>query len=440
MNVSASALGWNAARAIGAAALAIAATFTSGCASHLVVSSTAKRDTVSTGTSYSLPQQLVEVQLTPDPKVALESAASSREVAAADLTERDKDTKAFEQKLKQAKNEAEKAEVQKQLTEAEDRRLKAEALLTYWESRLERARAAVKSATAPGPRLSLTLLPLSADPNYHFVADLNHKGFRNDKLTLKTTQQGLLSGAVGYSEDQTLGTLNAILATIAAGKSSAKVLSAKVAPSCADLTEARVWKIDPTDPDQRAEVNNELKRYCFEIAAHVLATDTSEPPKPNKLLEKVDPKLKDGNNVFGLFYRRSEPWSIDLLSTETKQRVAYDVAFIPNRSPISLVPFKTGGLTKSEYDVEFTDGMLTKMDATRPSEALAAASLPLSAVRAVIGSVTDLIQLKVDFSSKNKAAVEAQTAMIKALTDLEAARQEAEKKSSAEPGTPPPTP
>lgn len=83
---------------------------------------------------------------------------------------------------------------------------------------------------------------------------------------------------------------------------------------------------------------------------------------------------------------------------------------------------ETGPFIPTSYDIAFQDGMLTKWDVDRPSELYAIIQIPLNILKDVIALPTQLIQLKLDYSSKDvdllkseKAQVEAAAALKKAV-------------------------
>ena len=434
--------------AIPIAALAIAV---SGCASHLVVSRKVDVGTVSAGTTYSLPLQLVEIRLSPTPVLTptdndLTLALSSRKAADDIFNSKDDRVKTLEGILKLIPVPGDKTALEKELAAARTERAVADASRQHWDARLTEIRAQPAAAAVSSPQLSLRLLPMAPDPRRRYVADLNHRAFRSDKLTLNTTSQGLLSGAVGHSEDQSLGTLTAVLSTLAVARGPTMRSLAPRNRTCTTsvgatpLTTALTWTIDPTDAADLKSVNDRLDDYCLNVEAVLQVKANAQSPGFDEFTNLDVKYRKDTGNssanstptspqAYGLFYRRAEPYSVRLMETVGHSVLAQETVFLPNASPIAMVPFRTGGLTKSEFDVEFTEGMLTKMDVTRPSEALAAASLPLSVVSAVLGSVTDFVQLKIDLSKKNKDRVTEQTALIKALAELMAAKEAADKQA-----------
>jgi len=68
--------------------------------------------------------------------------------------------------------------------------------------------------------------------------------------------------------------------------------------------------------------------------------------------------------------------------------------------------------------LSFTNGVLTKIDLTRPSEILAFAKIPVELVKAIAGLPMDLINFKVENVTANTNYLQAEINAIKAQQTL----------------------
>lgn len=91
---------------------------------------------------------------------------------------------------------------------------------------------------------------------------------------------------------------------------------------------------------------------------------------------------------------------------------------LPNNGPLAVFPYETDPCTTAKYDVTFNNGMLTRRDIERPSEVLGCLRVPLEILEAIISLPTEILQLKVDYSSKEEELLEQQKATIDALNTL----------------------
>jgi len=98
------------------------------------------------------------------------------------------------------------------------------------------------------------------------------------------------------------------------------------------------------------------------------------------------------------------------------------VIYIPNNGPIGRVNLTAGPFVKTEHNVKFKDGMLTSVDATRPSEMLGAVKTLPDSLKAIAAVPAEMLQLKIDYSSKEAELAKKQTETIKALQEKKESR------------------
>lgn len=226
------------------------------------------------------------------------------------------------------------------------------------------------------------------------------------------------------------------------------------------------------DPSEHRDVLDLNAQLCQLKSRYLVAVRSLEktPVDPGSDPESVLQHSKIGNDryVDGLVYRRSLPYVIDLRFRWITKAMpvscqanadscdsannAYDLLpqvfkkqlevssvrksaqiLIPNKGPISTVPFRAGWFVKSSSDVTFEDGYPSKIDIERPSEIHAFLQLPLQVIRDIIAVPTDLIKLKVDYSTqetqllKQQASqVEAEDKLRKTIEDVQKARSESQ--------------
>ena len=94
---------------------------------------------------------------------------------------------------------------------------------------------------------------------------------------------------------------------------------------------------------------------------------------------------------------------------------------------IGILPFPRGFASKNEYDVSFSNGRLSRRKIVRPSEALSAVNIVPNALKAMISVPSELLQLKVNYSSREKEILELKKAMLEAQTEIIKKQAELEK-------------
>jgi hypothetical protein len=85
---------------------------------------------------------------------------------------------------------------------------------------------------------------------------------------------------------------------------------------------------------------------------------------------------------------------------------------------MAVVPVERGLFTRRTTEATFAAGLVQDSATTQPSEALAVASVPLTIVRAALGTVTEVFQLRVNVNAgqrnvaSNAAGASAATAAV----------------------------
>lgn len=347
-------------------------------------------------------------------------------------------------------------------------------LIVNAENKAKKAEEAANSAASqPGAirfedDIAVTELPSVPDTSRMFVARLNHWVTHEDKLTIKTTKTGLLDTVTGEGRDKTPQILEDTGKTVisafkaAAGlptptntlRESMEAYSLEKSDQwrgimgrknkqimddkwlCSQLSNITVTKFsheftfDPSDADSIEEVN---KRLCQLATAYRIVI--KQVPAPSS----KDPKASLPNNgtitadtedlTDGLVYRSPVPYTVDLTKVIDEQifPIKSSQVMLPNKGPISVISMETGAFIATNYDISFEDGLLTRLDTKRPSEVHSIVQVPLNILREIIALPTDLIQLKLDYSSKDTSLLESQKKNVEAQEALRKAVDERKK-------------
>lgn len=127
-----------------------------------------------------------------------------------------------------------------------------------------------------------------------------------------------------------------------------------------------------------------------------------------------------------LLYIRPIPKKLYVLErdlSETSWHVSGSMVLLfPNKGPKGLIPLKPTKFVRTVNDVTFENGMLTRWETDQPSVALAEVRIPVDVVSAFLGTIAEVVQLKVNISSKEQALAEAQAGQIQADAELLALR------------------
>ena len=284
----------------------------------------------------------------------------------------------------------------------------------------------------------LELLESEPDPTAHFQASTKHWPWRDDEFTIMANEKGLLSSTKLISTDRTADILVEIAKTISAVAmpvpTKVMALMPKEEPKCPPTPESFVYEniFDPTIAQDVDKINDHLESLAqinskgiFRVA--VMGDNLSREVKSKESDKLYQPEFTlESNKDFalrGLLYRRLLPYVISVSMENSGEYIPIQssLVMLPNKGPVSLLPYSAGPFVRTVYDVKFNDGILTQWDQNKPSEILAAVRIPIELLKAIISGPAEIIKLRFDLSNENKKLLDAQKAEIeaaKALQDL----------------------
>jgi hypothetical protein len=269
-------------------------------------------------------------------------------------------------------------------------------------------------------QISLTQLPLLPDNNNVLVAKINKNALSSDTFELKTTRNGLLSGGMGQSEGQ----LDDIFVSLASAFAHVKATSRKPikmkpkAPqaakpdsdSCSILKEdAFEYTIDVNHSAAFKKLNAKMPAECFAYRV--------EPVTP---LPAADCEVKDylqisANKTYGyydgLLYPRVSVVQFDVIKlrqgTEPELVVHSFFPEIINACQLGVLPINKALFANEDHEFEFNDGLLTRYKTEGSSEVTAFLGMFPAAAQSLISIPAEILQLRVNYQSKEKAYYDA---------------------------------
>lgn len=146
--------------------------------------------------------------------------------------------------------------------------------------------------------------------------------------------------------------------------------------------------------------SNQGKQECKSVLLDTFFDDTKWPKKD----DSRDFNIEYQKRKNGILYRRDEAHEVQLVANRDKILISRQV-MMPNISPISLAPFHSLPLVTTKNNAGFENGMLVSFDTNQPSSVLELVRLPAKVVEGMFSAVTKLIQLKIDYASKNTGLI-----------------------------------
>ncbi|MBX9458840.1 MAG: hypothetical protein KL863_23940 [Rhizobium sp.] len=220
--------------------------------------------------------------------------------------------------------------------------------------------------------------------------------FSDDEIKVTYTASGLLDAVSATATDRTGDILTRVAETAALLRAGTTVAGNTVKSS-------HTIQFDPYDDLQTRHANARLRDLtqspstCIEIERHpgdwtqdcprglsiaTPSSDQAEPDPPNF-------EVSDSARKPGIYFRRPMPRMVHVVlrgkTLEMRQMM------FANNTPIYRVDIKRTAFVARKTELDFDNGDLLSVSVTKPSEALAVATLPVAIVDAYFGQVVDMI-------------------------------------------------
>lgn len=396
-----------------------------------------KPELIGKGISYYLPMRLHRVKITANKitgdAASVQKAKQEYEKALVDKAKAQQEYSDEQNKMKKAEDISKYAEgdAKKQI-EMERGVIRANilALKTALDSASRKAESShdaylreLDLSNNPQPNecrynVAFSVEPSDIVPDYRkgYVASIFHSPFRDDHLTLTTTNSGLLSSADSVVTDRTSDIVKQIATAILTFVTpiptgpAMKGKAPKGEPSIPCETSIGIDMIvDFSNTDHIWIINDVLKKVGMELVLFGYGIGD---------LNKQD----DDESRNGLFYRRELPYIVSIFDNNSKTSktvIANTLIFMPNLAPTTRLPFDTGLFVTSKQNATFNNGMLVSYNQEMPSEAYGLVTIPADLAKVIMSTVTDLIKFRVDYSSYSVQLAQKQAELIDALKALE---------------------
>ena len=412
-----------------------------GCSQSMVTSKRAKPNIPEKGVIYSLPKQLVKVTYnrkiidSTEEELKKKKAQEAIESTKKAIEEKEKDEKSLERSLKDIdpqdanRNELEN-NLRSKLIQIKADKLVLANILTRQRDALSIAifnhAKSLQSNEAFSEELTITAEEPIPDTNNTFYATIDHRIIFSDSLEI-STKNGLLDGAIGHSEDKT----GAVVVSLAGSLSGLLPSPLPVPPGhkflpdmldgdsgCKKRSVISIERtIDPSRKEDINTLNKQLHAGCIELC---VASSLREVPKRLGYEDSEDGLIyrQPGIVTFKVKGSKAGNWNELSQCNKGNAEIQSINVVLAQGGQIGILPFPRGFASKNEYDVSFSNGMLSRSKIVQPSEALSTVSILPDALKAMISVPAELLQLKVNYSSREKEILELKKAMFEAQTEI----------------------
>jgi hypothetical protein len=174
------------------------------------------------------------------------------------------------------------------------------------------------------------------------------------------------------------------------------------------------------DPSVQKDVDDAQERFVYHNGTNTkpaMLFELKVIPKPGSQISKSAQLTNVTSSFDGFVYRSVLPYTISLVSKKDESSIS-KTFLLPNNAPILAWSPKRAAGVKSINRVTLENGVLKEVYVDKPSTALAVTKVPLTILQSIVALPTDLIQLKLNYSSTNKSLVESQKNEITAMQQL----------------------
>lgn len=299
-----------------------------------------------------------------------------------------------------------------------------------------------KSNTCPSAELSLddtpTVLP---DPRHVYRLRSRMSAYSDATLIVQTDGKQLLTSVSATAKDQS-GAIAAQLAELVKAGARATtafgVFSSARSTAIAKVIEAsQSAKVDASGyPEVTLTATLDFgadgvaERTAFAKSLEGPARRYGRGTQVN--LQVTPPEAVTGRNIsssaqtsgnecsIGVCYRPVLPYRVKLIGT-TGGSVAWAtsslIALLPNDAPLLSIDLHSTKFVERTGTLTFASGVLTKVDIAKPSEALAAITLPVTILNTLASIPAELLTLRISLTTQQTELLTKQAALAKAIAD-----------------------
>ena len=274
---------------------------------------------------------------------------------------------------------------------------------------------------------TLSSTALQPDLSRIFVANVKKNFWTSETFELKTSPSGLLSSGSGKSE----GNVDEIVIAMANAFGSLKSQSDLAKPffKTRSLLLGDSTRSDNCSKAEEREFKAEflftddsLIRLGKQMAGAGFCYDLKWQQEPKELntYRTLPKELCKEGCVGGLLYPRQVRVGLNISSHPINHDQTLYVNVVDQRS-LAYVPIDASTFATNEYDYEFKDGLLVRYKSVTPNEFVGFFSMIPAAAKALVKIPAEMLQLKIDYSSKEEGYYKAQKTLLEARLAYEKA-------------------
>lgn len=230
------------------------------------------------------------------------------------------------------------------------------------------------------------------DPDHFYTFKYNPNPGCDDEISITLDANGMLSDINVTATDKSAAIVGKILEIAKEAAKiplayPAKVRGPEALPLIDTIFDPNIFLENRTD---------EIKKLKTQWQDYL--SDITLEPKTQGVTKEEEPSPQNG-----IYYRPLLPYELTLTGDKNYKFVKTVTILLPNKSPILSLDIRRAPFVQKVTHLTFASGVLTEVHITKPSEILGAMDIPLNIVKTITSLPTDLIQFKIDYSSKQEA-------------------------------------
>lgn len=260
--------------------------------------------------------------------------------------------------------------------------------------------------------MSVTTIEIVLVPAAHIPVHFEGNQFSTDKVTIDVNDKGFLTQVAVDADDQSGQFFDKLTDIVGAGVKAAAVYPATILSI--DGT-SNVVTQDITvvlDPYSSSSTIDPIAGITGDEIALTISDQGAATTARSAALESAIVAKCTGTICYPALVSKSIKLAGPAGTEDEK------VVIIPDPGNLIIIDLERAAAVKKTVTADFTNGMLNKLVLDKPSEALAVANIPFNILTKIIALPSELIQLKIDTSTKQKELLDAQKALIEAQQSL----------------------
>ncbi|MFN0185902.1 MAG: hypothetical protein ACKVQR_18985 [Aquabacterium sp.] len=266
------------------------------------------------------------------------------------------------------------------------------------------------------------------DPKHLYALQRSGNVFTSDRVVITVDPaKGLLTAIDVKSDDKSLASVIKLASGLraeAADQSTSVVVhrglfdpgwpqaevdsfNGTLRSAAADHVRRRLVDGGCTNPDAEAATCKSVRRLEGLLKRAPLEVSVADGPAPSPMTADCSA---------GFCYRINLPHEVRLSGGGVSNTAVFG---LPNRSPTFVMPLERWAFVNTTHDVKLEEGVFKSVTTDRPSSAFALAAAPFDLAKSSLEAISQVVQLKIDLSGKEKSLAEAKIKELEAKEALE---------------------